>query len=326
MQDDRIQVISPLEIMTSDGLRVETFVGSSGLNGFQHYQSSGGFGNMSFPHYSGSGFNIWYSEYNINEQTKMRARADIPFLELHIPFEKNIASKWDGYYESRNLEKQYDMSFAPFVDTVSAFSANTRYSTFDIHYDKTYLERFDHLPPVARFLEQVEKNQVANLIGEPRFLTTDMIHIIHSTLTHKIDPSLSALYHESNALMMLTLLLDQLMHKKNHTLSAFDKECALFASDIITKDFANTYSIEQLSRIVGTNELKLQHSFRDMFGTTIFAYRQNLQLEHARRLLLDTSNSIQQIAFACGYSENANLTTAFKKKFGCTPDYFRKNR
>lgn len=326
MQDEPVQIISPLEVKTQDGVRIETFLDSPLFNGFQNYHSSGSFGNMSFHHYAGSGFNIWYSEYNMNGYTKLHARADVPFLELHIPFEKHIISVWDGYYYSPHREKQYDISFAPYVDTVSEFPGDKRYSTFDIHYEKSYLRRFDYVPAIASFLKQVENNKCTNLIGEPKFLTPAMISLVNRTLYHPIDPLLAPLYHESNVLMMLTLLLDQLMQKNIHNFSDFDRECALHTRDLITKDFTTVYSIHQLCRLTGTNELKLQHCFRDMFGTTIFDYHQSLRLEHARQLLSQTSKSIQDIAFECGYSDNSNLTAAFKKKFGYTPDSFRKNR
>jgi transcriptional regulator GlxA family with amidase domain len=72
--------------------------------------------------------------------------------------------------------------------------------------------------------------------------------------------------------------------------------------------------------MTGTNERNLQHTFKELYGTTLFDYAQSVRLDHARILLLDSSDSIQSIAEQCGYPDNSNLTAAFHKKFGYTPE------
>ncbi len=46
-------------------------------------------------------------------------------------------------------------------------------------------------------------------------------------------------------------------------------------------------------------------------------------MEYAR-LLLDTDNTIDEIAMLLGYNSQQNFTTAFRNHFGCTPGWMRR--
>lgn len=77
-----------------------------------------------------------------------------------------VNSRWDGFYHAAYREKQFDMTYAPFVHHVSEMQAGQAFATFDIHYSKEYLQRFAHYPVMARFLEKVERGEPANLLSE----------------------------------------------------------------------------------------------------------------------------------------------------------------
>ena len=59
--------------------------------------------------------------------------------------------------------------------------------------------------------------------------------------------------------------------------------------------------------------------FKQRVGETIFNYTQRLKMEHAKRMLEGTEDSITEIAFDVGYEYSSNFTTAFKRHFGITP-------
>ncbi|MDP4227945.1 MAG: helix-turn-helix domain-containing protein, partial [Bacteroidota bacterium] len=46
-------------------------------------------------------------------------------------------------------------------------------------------------------------------------------------------------------------------------------------------------------------------------------------LGHVSRMLVDTTQSIAEIAFKCGFNNMANFNRRFKNKMGCTPKEFR---
>ncbi|HEX7457723.1 MAG TPA: AraC family transcriptional regulator [Ginsengibacter sp.] len=98
------------------------------------------------------------------------------------------------------------------------------------------------------------------------------------------------------------------------------------ARQILVSDFENIPTIKQLARKVGTNDFKLKKGFRQYFGSSIFAYVQDVRLENARKLLMETDHTITDIAYMTGYDHCNNFSVAFRRKFGVGVKGFRKQK
>jgi hypothetical protein len=66
------------------------------LRGAMPIVTTAGFGDLAFQHVPGNHFDIWYSTFAIRTPTTLTGRADIPVLELHIPFHNRMLTRWDG--------------------------------------------------------------------------------------------------------------------------------------------------------------------------------------------------------------------------------------
>jgi AraC-like DNA-binding protein len=75
--------------------------------------------------------------------------------------------------------------------------------------------------------------------------------------------------------------------------------------------------------MVGTNECTLKNGFKRLFGDTVFGYLFDYRMEMARNYLLDTGKTMQEIAELVGYEYHSHFTTAFKRKFGVSPQEYR---
>lgn len=82
-------------------------------------------------------------------------------------------------------------------------------------------------------------------------------------------------------------------------------------------------TLAELSKLVGTNEFKLKGDFKEVFGTTPYAYHLKHKLELARSYILDTDLTIAEIAYKVGYSDPAHLTNAFRKQYDIPPSELR---
>ncbi|TKC88855.1 response regulator transcription factor [Trinickia terrae] len=91
----------------------------------------------------------------------------------------------------------------------------------------------------------------------------------------------------------------------------------------LSKRLNNPPGVEQLARIVGTNEKRLSRAFRDHLGETVFEHLRNERLRIAQNLLNNTPLSIARIAEEIGFSSAANFATAFRERFGVTPSTYR---
>lgn len=108
--------------------------------------------------------------------------------------------------------------------------------------------------------------------------------------------------------------------------SAGDSALVRAATRHLSQRLSTPPTVEQLARLVGTNEKRLSRAFRDELGQTVFEYVRGERLAVAQHLLSSTPLSIAQIAEEIGFSSAANFATAFKERFGVSPSVYRQER
>lgn len=81
---------------------------------------------------------------------------------------------------------------------------------------------------------------------------------------------------------------------------------------------------KQLAERFHVSRNKLEADFKRATGQTIYTFRMQLQLNSARVMLATTSQSLVEIANACGFTDESHLIRSFRKRYGVTPGTFRK--
>ncbi|WP_394824382.1 helix-turn-helix domain-containing protein [Pendulispora albinea] len=81
-------------------------------------------------------------------------------------------------------------------------------------------------------------------------------------------------------------------------------------------------SLAAVAKQAGMNVAALQQHFRAAFGSTVFGYLRERNLQRARQAL-EHGLTVSEAAFEAGYRSPANFATAFKRRFGQTPKRFR---
>jgi len=107
-------------------------------------------------------------------------------------------------------------------------------------------------------------------------------------------------------------------------LTDIDIELLAEAKKLIDKDTSKHYSITEIARHAGLSESKLTRAFRIQYKTGLFEYLEKTRLEKGKYLLENTHKTIKQISTSLGYTYPNNFSTAFKKKYGCTPRTWKK--
>jgi AraC-like DNA-binding protein len=82
-------------------------------------------------------------------------------------------------------------------------------------------------------------------------------------------------------------------------------------------------SIERVCRYLMRDKRTLQRQLRDGFGLTFQDLLQEERLKLVQIYLVESAQSITQIAYATGYREPGNMARAFRRHFGCTPSQWR---
>jgi AraC-like DNA-binding protein len=95
------------------------------------------------------------------------------------------------------------------------------------------------------------------------------------------------------------------------------------ALDYIESNFAHEISLCDLTRESGLSATQLIGSFRKQVGTTPYAHVVNRRIQQAVHLLKATEMSIAQIALEVGFSDQQQMSHAFRRRLGKTPGSFR---
>lgn len=93
----------------------------------------------------------------------------------------------------------------------------------------------------------------------------------------------------------------------------------LQVQDWIESNYASHISIAQLAGKFGFSERNLKRRFQQATGIAPNQYQQQVRVDKAKKLLISTSLSIQQIAYDVGYQNTSFFIRIFKNYSGLTP-------
>lgn len=82
--------------------------------------------------------------------------------------------------------------------------------------------------------------------------------------------------------------------------------------------------IEELALVASLSPGHFCRAFKVSVGETPHAYVIRQRIRRAQRLMLETGNSLSDIAGACGLTDQAHLTRLFKRLVGTTPLLWRR--
>jgi YesN/AraC family two-component response regulator len=85
-------------------------------------------------------------------------------------------------------------------------------------------------------------------------------------------------------------------------------------------------SLEWLGEKFGMNGKYLSKLFKEAFGMKFVDFLIDLRLDYAKKLLMETDWSVQEIAEKIGYSSPVSFIRMFKKAVGVSPGDYRKGK
>lgn len=91
----------------------------------------------------------------------------------------------------------------------------------------------------------------------------------------------------------------------------------------IDDHFTENPTLSELAALVYMTPSAFSRYFKFHTGTTLSDYIIDVKLAYAVRLLVDTSHSISEICYECGFNNQSNFNRIFKSKKGQTPREFR---
>ena len=95
--------------------------------------------------------------------------------------------------------------------------------------------------------------------------------------------------------------------------------------EYLNKHYMEEIRLHQMSDLAGMTPVAFSRFFKLRTGKSLSDYIIYLRLGFAARLLVDSTRSIAEICYECGFNNLSNFNRIFKKKKGCSPKEFRDN-
>mgnify|MGYP004514697285 CR=1 FL=1 len=93
----------------------------------------------------------------------------------------------------------------------------------------------------------------------------------------------------------------------------------------ISQNLGAELRLDSLARAVNMSKNSYLYWFRHFVGVSPYSYIQSMRILRAVEMLRNSSASVMQIAFECGFNSTVSFNKMFKKIMGCTPTELRTN-
>lgn len=98
------------------------------------------------------------------------------------------------------------------------------------------------------------------------------------------------------------------------------------AKEFLQSNFTKAISLADLSRHCGVSLFYLSRLFKQYTTCSPHQYLSVIRLKHGQMLLKDSSLSVVDVSYACGFTSPEYFSTLFRLKYGIPPGAYRKEK
>jgi AraC-like DNA-binding protein len=269
---------------------------------------------------SGSVRTGWY-EIHFNRQNRIQAKDTGQFVELHFQFNGFSKTLYDDKEVLLYPNSQSIFYVNNFEGAHELYKDNSNPFTFfeiklDLHAIKKIFpgKVWQELSFMGNLL-----NGTTSFIDSIRPVTPQMKCVIYDMCNSPFKETIEEVYLKAKVIELFLLQAESHKTPQNTDLRKADVDKLIATKEFIDRNYQEKIRIIDLAKIAGTNQQLLKKGFKTMFGTTIFGYYNDLRMERARHLLLESGKSVAEVSDEIGYKNPQHFTVAFKKKFGLLP-------
>ncbi len=106
---------------------------------------------------------------------------------------------------------------------------------------------------------------------------------------------------------------------------ASDSRRVLKVKNFINENYMKEIRLSDMASLAGMSPSAFSRFFKLHTGRNLTDYIIDMRLGYASRQLVDSTNSIAEISYSCGFNNLSNFNRIFRKKKGCSPSEFREN-
>ncbi len=148
----------------------------------------------------------------------------------------------------------------------------------------------------------------------PRIKTLQQKHGFDSVL------ELMSILHYLSTSRNIRTLSDTTFNNDTYTYNSRRIEATF---EYMSQKFDKQVKLSEVARHANMSEASFSRFFKQRTGMNFIDSLNEIRLGHASRMLIDTTQSIAEIAYNCGFNNISNFNRIFKKKKNMTPKEFR---
>jgi AraC-like DNA-binding protein len=95
--------------------------------------------------------------------------------------------------------------------------------------------------------------------------------------------------------------------------------------EYLNSNFDKNIKLSEVAKLANMSDASFSRFFKSKTGLSFIDSLLDIRLGHASRMLIDSTQSIAEIAYKCGFNNMSNFNRIFKQKKNCTPKEFREN-
>ena len=94
----------------------------------------------------------------------------------------------------------------------------------------------------------------------------------------------------------------------------------------LTAHTSDKITLEQLSGVFHVSATSIKNSFKAVYGVSVYSYIRTQKMQMAARMLLQSDDTVIEIAGRFGYENASKFSGAFKDVMGVTPNEYRNTK
>ncbi len=137
------------------------------------------------------------------------------------------------------------------------------------------------------------------------------------------------LYMDSHHLQNFEILAGHQIHELLTQLSILNNEVEnldlTLATEYIENHIEKKITVDELAQICHLSKYYFIRKFKNIYGETPHEFITRLKINHAKQILIQSSQNVSEVGLAVGYEDITTFIRAFKMLTGTTPNKYRKN-
>ncbi|MCC3156156.1 AraC family transcriptional regulator [Hymenobacter sp. 15J16-1T3B] len=292
-----------------------------------HWQGPAAVGALRFTEYDLPGGLLTELEGSLQQTVELQLVDHQPCIGMVVQLAGHSESVMEKGRRFRVEAQQDNLLYEPSPDVRHVFQpAAGGYHAVHLRFEPTYFtslvqDNAEWLPLYEHILPQ---QRPGTLFDVARPSSPQVLELLGQLRNCPYSGTLQRLYLEARFLDLFVAQQQHYLTLRVAPARRRERDLLLAVRDYLDEHYANPPGLHDLARLFGTNDFLLKKGFRELFDTTVFGYVAEKRLTEARALLTHSDAAVQDVAARVGFSNAAHFATAFKRRFGLTPQQVRR--